>query len=71
MTVWQKYYAINEGKLADVPFRNSSDQIEGADNEVWHIRTVQHNVKKEKSFSMWVHQNQKHNANGHVGTQTT
>jgi hypothetical protein len=29
-------------------FRNDPDQIQGADDEVWHIGTVQHNVKKER-----------------------
>jgi hypothetical protein len=29
-------------------FRNGSDQIQGAGDEVWHIGTVQHNVKKER-----------------------
>jgi hypothetical protein len=29
-------------------FWNGSDQIQGAGNEVWHIKTVQHNVKKER-----------------------
>jgi hypothetical protein len=29
-------------------FQNGSDQIQGASNDVWHIGTVQHNVKKER-----------------------
>jgi hypothetical protein len=31
------------------------------------VGTVQHSVKKERYFSIWVNQNQKRIANGHVG----
>jgi len=48
-------------------FWNGSGQIRGAGNEVWHIGTVQHSVKKERYYSIWINQNTKCNTTGHVG----